>query len=163
MRIRKIAVALMLMGVAPIAFGVVSTAAILKRLVVVIDKLEEAGQQVLFAQIDNITKGHKDTQTYTLQQGASYKIIVIGDQDRVADIDLQVLDENGSVVGKDDDSSNVAVVDVSPIRTASFKFQVWAASMNANDAFYSIVVSRNDGSGGSKKGGKGSAAEEEEE
>lgn len=131
-----------IMGFTTPAFSIVSTMEVIKRLIILVDKLESDNQQILFVQIDNISKRQKSTQTYELSKGSDYKIIVVGDNDRVQDIDLIVLDENDNKVGEDSDSSNVAVVNISPKWTGKFKITTWAASMQANDAFYAIIIAR---------------------
>ena len=144
---KKIALALfMLMVCSTSAFGIVSTAEVFKRLLLTAGNLESMGSQILFAQVDNISKGSVDTQTYTLKTGSSYSIVVIGDDERVQDIDLTVLDENSNVIGKDNDSENVAIVQVSPRWTGLFKIRVSAYKMKSfySDAFYSIIIARND-------------------
>lgn len=105
---RTLLVLLALMVCSTSAFGPVSTAEIFKRIVITVGKLESMESQILFAQLDNIKRNSVNTQTYTLQSGSSYTIVAIGDEERVQDIDLKVLDENNNVFGKDDDSENIA-------------------------------------------------------
>ena len=141
---RTLLVLLALMVCSTSAFGLVSTAEIFKRIVITVGKLESMGCQILFAQLDNIKRNYVDTQTYALQSGSSYSIVAIGDEERVQDIDLKVLDENNNVVGKDDDSENIAMVQVSPRRSGKFKIIVSGYEMNRSDAFYGIIIARND-------------------
>src|SRR5690349_3980125 len=99
----------------------VSATNVLKRATAIVEKLEEQKAQVLFLQVDNIEKEKISTQTYTLESGSTYAIVAIGDADRIQDIDLVVVDENGDVAGKDTDDANVAIVKVNSKKTQSYK------------------------------------------
>lgn len=124
------------------AFAIVSTSAIMKRVTGVVSALEDKDEQVIFVQMDSIEKDQKSTQTYTLEGDSTYKVVVVGDEKRVTDIDLRVLDENDNEIGEDSDEQNIAMVRVTPKWSGKFKIQVWAAEMQASDAFYGIVIAR---------------------
>ena len=139
-RIVSILIAIMLFS-SP-AFGLVSTKEIFKRIIFTADKLENMGSQILFSQLDNIDRDSVDTQTYPLKSGNSYIIIALGDDERVQDIDLEVLDENNNVVGRDADGENIAIVEVRPKWSGIFKIRVSGYEMSSSDAFYGIIIAR---------------------
>lgn len=108
------------------------------------ETLEEKGAQVLTIQIDNIKKDQISLKNYTLEAGEEYAIIAIGDQERIQDIDLAVLDKGNNLVGKDSDDSNVAIVKVTPSRTQSYSIGVKGYKMSRIDGFYAIIICRFD-------------------
>ena len=126
------------------AFAIVPMTAIMNRVTGIVSALEDKDEQIIFVQMDSIEKDQKSTQTYTLQEDSTYKIVVVGDEKRVTDIDLRVLDENDNEIGEDSDEQNIAMVRITPKWTGKFKIQVWAAEMQAKDAFYGIVIARED-------------------
>ncbi|MCA1964401.1 MAG: hypothetical protein LDL31_10690 [Prosthecobacter sp.] len=149
MKLRRpiLSASLVLLTVFSLAFpasAIVGTQEILKRLLAAIMTVEKLNYQVLLTQTDSVRHDTPSTMTYTLTAGSFYKVIALGDNDRVADIDLKVYDENDNLVGSDDDDTNVAEVNVSPKWTGKFKFVVDAYKMNSgyNDAFYGLVVAR---------------------
>ena len=120
----------------------VSTGNVLKR-VIVLTGLEEAlDHQVLAIQVDNISRGKTDTHTYRLQKGVAYSIKVVGDHERIQDIDVKVKDSNGRLVGIDRDASNVGIINFTSQKSGLFKIEVSAYRMSHRDGFYGIVVSR---------------------
>ena len=143
---RMILILFALMVSSTSSFGLVSTVEIFKRILYTIDQLESFENQILFTQMNNIRKNSISTQIYTLSSGSSYTIFAFGDDERVMDIDLTVLDENNNVIGKDTDDTNIAIVDVRPKWSGDFKIQVSAYRMKStyNDAFYGIIIARND-------------------
>jgi len=84
----------------------------MKAAAVCVAKEEAQGNQVLFVQIDVVRKGFTSSQTLTLGAGSKYRIYAIGDGNRIVDIDLSVDDADGNEVGKDNDFTNVAIVEV---------------------------------------------------
>ena len=124
--------------------AVVSTSDIIARMFQMTTQIEESNNQVLFTQVDYIRHDEWRTQTLTLDEGVTYAIIVFGDNERVADIDCQVLDENENVIGTDADDTNTAVVTVTPKWTGQFTIVVDAYEMtgDSEDAFYGIIVAR---------------------
>lgn len=121
---------------------IVSTQTVLLRVAEAIKTIEDLNKQVLFVQVDNISKGVTSSQTYQLSGGEEYVIAAIGDEDRITDIDLEVYDSNGYLVGKDTKTSNVAVVIVQASSTQTYKFKIKGYAMSQNDGFYGIIVSR---------------------
>jgi hypothetical protein len=117
---------------------------VMKRATSVIEKLESQKAQVLFVQIDNIEKEKISTQTYTLEAGSTYAVVAIGDEERIQDIDLVVVDEDGEIDGKDTDDANVAIVKVKSKKTQAYKIGVKGYKMAKNDGFYAIVICRLD-------------------
>ena len=142
MKSAKFATAIAALLIGSSAFAIVSTSAIMKRVNGVVSALEDKDEQVIFVQMDSIEKDQKSTQTYTLEGDSTF--VVVGDEKRVTDIDLRVLDENDNEIGEDSDEQNIAMVRVTPKWSGKFKIQVWAAEMQASDAFYGIVIARED-------------------
>lgn len=126
------------------AQALVSTESIIKRTLALVGVVEDRDYQVLLCQVDNVRSDQRSSQTYTLEAGETYKILAIGDAARVSDIDLEVLDENGNSIGKDDDEQNIAEVTITPKWSGRFKFVVDPYRMigGASDAFFSLVVAR---------------------
>jgi hypothetical protein len=63
-----------------------------------------------------------DTHSFTFRRGARVTITVRGDGD--TDVDLFVYDENGRLVAKDDDLTDVCVVAFTPEETGRFRVEV---------------------------------------
>jgi len=128
--------------------AVVSTRPIIKRLFAMVSKLEEEEEaQVLSVQVDTMVKGQPSAHTHALSAGSTYKIIAVGDQERVNVIQLRILDEDDNEVAKNeenpnDEANNVAFVDFEPDQSGKYKLQVVGKSMRTKDAFYGIIVSR---------------------
>jgi hypothetical protein len=74
--------------------------------------------------------------------GETYAVKAIGDEERIQDIDLEVIEINGKRMGKDDDSSNTAIVNFKAPRNGLYKIKVSANEMSNLDGFYGIVVAR---------------------
>jgi hypothetical protein len=124
----------------------VSTQDVLKRTLAIVALEESRDNQVLFIQVDVISRDVIKSQTYTLPGGSRYRVYAIGDGGRIADLDLEVRDSDNDLVKKDDDDSNVAIVEFRVARTEKFTFKVDAAKMKpgAKDGFYGLVVVRLD-------------------
>ncbi len=120
----------------------VSTQNVLKRVSAVVEKLEGQGAQILFIQVDAIKQEQLSTQTYALQGGSTYAVVAVGDEDRIQDIDLAVVDEEGDLAGKDTDDSNLAVVKFKSTASQTYKFGVKGYKMSKKDGFFAIVVAR---------------------
>ena len=109
--------------------------------------LEEArGNQVLLVQIDVATKGFTRSQTLTLQAGSKYRIYAIGDGNRIVDIDLSVDDADGKEVGKDNDFTNVAIVEVRVAKTQQYtlKAHPFRLKDGIKDGFFAFIIVRID-------------------
>lgn len=122
----------------------VSAVNVLKRAAAAIEKVEADGAQVLFVQIDNLKKGQTSTQTYTLAPGHKYAAIAIGDDERIQDLDLIVLDDDDDEAGRDSDDKNVAVVQLKPRASTTYKFAVKGYKMNRDDGFFALILCRLD-------------------
>ena len=116
----------------------------------IVDLVEQQGKQILFVQIDNVSRSSSKSQTYTVNTGREYTIVAVGDNARIKDLDLKVYEISSSgyeyLLAKDEDEKNVAVVRVTPSRTGRLKIVVSPYAMvnnTVNDGFYSIVVARN--------------------
>lgn len=123
-----------------VANAQVSCINVLRRTVEQIDNAEEKGWQVLHMNMSTIDRGSTSSYATELKAGVRYAVIAVGDGDRVQDLDLYVLDEDGDQVGKDDDSSNLAIVYVRPRYTGKFRCVVKGYSMSRADAFFSIII-----------------------
>lgn len=144
MKIKALFTALFLSAGVFASQAVVSTNSIIERMYQMTSQIESAGHQVIFTQVDNIGHDQLKSQTYTLEEGSTYSILVFGDNGRVADIDCQVRDENGNVIGTDADDTNTAVVTLTPRWTGAFTIVADAYEMvgDAKDAFFGIIIAR---------------------
>ena len=70
-----------------------------------------------------LREGRNTTLSTTLYGGVTYKIIAAGCDD-AADVDVRVYDEDWNLVDEDNDSSQVAVADVTPRWTGTFYIKV---------------------------------------
>jgi hypothetical protein len=122
----------------------VSMQNVMKRASAVVEKLESQKAQILFMQIDTLEKGDISTQSYNLEAGQEYAIVAIGDEERIQDIDLVVVDDNAKVIGKDDDEENIALVKVKPKKSGTFNLGVKGFKMARNDGFYAVIICRID-------------------
>lgn len=140
----RLLIALLFLMLPALAPAIVSTADVLKRLVSLAALLEGKDYQLLMAQVDFVTRNGSSSMTYELAKGETYRIVAIGDDERVFDIDLRALDENDRLVGNDDDETNIAEVSITPKWTGKFRFEVSAHRMakSINDAFYALVIAR---------------------
>lgn len=100
----------------------------------------------MFIQVDHISRGMTASQTYTLNGGSRYSMLALGDEGRITDIDLEVYDESGNLVGRDNDTMNIAKVTISAPDTGRYKFKVKAYSFKSgfSDGFYALVLYRID-------------------
>ena len=69
----------------------------------------------------------------TLLEGYTYKIVAAGCADAY-DVDIRVFDQNGNLIDGDDDTSNVAVADVTPRWTGTFNIVVTLYDSKYNGA-----------------------------
>jgi len=69
----------------------------------------------------------------TLWEGYSYKVVAAGCDDAY-DVDIDVYDQNGNLIDGDNDSSNVAVADVTPQWTGTFYIVVTLYDSKYNGA-----------------------------
>lgn len=120
----------------------ISTLNVLKRTGVIVATIEEKQQQIEFMMVDSVSKGSSAGTTYSFTAGNTYGIVAIGDDDRISDIDLEIFDDSGKLVAKDNDDKNVAVASFTPTRTQVHKIRVSPYQMSTQDGFYSIVIFR---------------------
>ncbi|MCX6212829.1 hypothetical protein [Spirosoma sp.] len=100
--------------------------------------------QVLFVMIDYVTRDGSATQSLHLSSDNRYRVIAIGDDNRIRDIDLYVLNEYGSEVAKDPDDKNIAACTFRPASSGIYKFKVKPYKMleEVKDGFFGLIVSR---------------------
>jgi hypothetical protein len=115
-----------------------------KRTFSVIGHEEDKGNQVLFMQINSVAKETANNQSYQLQAGSVYKIYAVGDDNRILDIDLEVLDEDGKRLGMDNDDQNVAIVRFENPKSQKITLRAWPGKLanGVNDGFFGLVVVR---------------------
>lgn len=120
-----------------------SSSDVVTRAVAMIALAEENGGQISTVMINTISDNAYSTHTLTLEKNVRYTIIGIGDGGRMQDLDLYVYDGNDNEVGRDSDSTNVAVVEIEPRWTGKFSLKVDGYAMSHRTAFYAIIVVRN--------------------
>lgn len=121
----------------------VSMKPIMAKAVDLIELIEESyDQEIVRIEFDIVTD---KKETYrTLYDGIEYTIVAFAD-DRVADLDVRVYEMDGNewtLVKKDSDSSDVAVVSLTPDVTSTYKIVVSAYAFNSgySAAHYGIIV-----------------------
>jgi len=129
-----------------VASAQVSALEVMKAAAVCVALEEARGNQVLLVQIDVATKGFTRSQTLTLQAGSKYRIYAIGDGNRIVDIDLSVDDADGNEVGKDNDFTNVAIVEVRVAKTQQYtlKAHPYKLKDGIKDGFFAFIIVRID-------------------
>jgi hypothetical protein len=92
---------------------------------------DECNYEIVRIEFDILTaQKTSTTSTRTLSRGYEYFICAYGD-DRFKDIDLNVYIKRGNqwvLVDKDEDTSSVAVVTVTPTERSEYKFEISAYS-----------------------------------
>lgn len=81
----------------------------------------------------------KEVSRTTLYEGNTYALIA-GGCDEARDVDLEVYDENWNLVGKDSDSSDLALVKVTPRWTGTFYTVVRMYDSTPGGAHYVLVT-----------------------
>jgi len=125
-----------------VGLGVVSVDGIMGRLMETIAFTENNDWQIVFLQVDNLVQNQVTRQTYTLQADSGYVLVALGDGNRITDIDLQVYDDSGKLLGEDKDDSNAAIVEVETKQQTKVTLSVSAWSMEANDGFFALLIAR---------------------
>ncbi|HPE69980.1 MAG TPA: hypothetical protein PLF96_11705 [Thermotogota bacterium] len=125
-----------------VGLGVVSVDGIMGRLMETIAFTENNDWQIVFLQVDNLVQNQVSRQTYTLQADSGYVLVALGDGNRITDIDLQVYDDSGKLLGEDKDDSNAAIVEVETKQQTKVTLSVSAWSMEANDGFFALLIAR---------------------
>lgn len=99
-------------------------------------KLSQRGYELRdFFSSGLLRRGQSAVIATTLSAGNDYTLVAAGCEDAY-DVDLSVYDENGNRVGSDGDSSDVAVVSVSPRWTGTYYLKVTMYNSTANGAHY---------------------------
>lgn len=102
----------------------------------------EYGQEIVRMEFDII---HSSKQTFrTLTDQYTYGICAFGDF-RIKDIDIKVykwVNNQWSLIEKDEDTSNVAIVTITPTSTAEYKITITAYSFNEgySSGHYGLIV-----------------------
>ncbi len=122
----------------------VSTMNVLKRTAAAVALEEQRDEQVLFIQVDHVSRNNQRKQTYPLDGNARYRIYAIGDDDRITDIDLSVLNDRNLLVKRDNDAENIAIVDFAVQQAGNYTFQVnpYRMRSGARDGFFSLILVR---------------------
>lgn len=96
--------------------------------------LGETGWTVRDGAIDILQPGGSKIYPVTLYYGQTYKIVAAGDED-AGDVDIGIYyGPEGKFLAKDDDTSNVAVVNVTPGYTDQFYIKVVMARTKTGGA-----------------------------
>lgn len=121
----------------------VSMKPIMAKAVDLIELIEDSyDQEIVRIEFDIVTD---KKETYrTLYDGIEYTIVAFAD-DRVSDLDVRVYEMDGNewtLVKKDSDSSDVAIVSLTPDVTSTYKIVVSAYSFNSgySAAHYGIII-----------------------
>lgn len=91
-----------------------------------------------------VANGSSIAVTRVLQAGKTYVFLGGGDDD-VADLDIEVRNEAGRVVAKDDDDDNTPIVLYSPEGTAKFSIQLSLYKSRTSSSFVSLAIMRKGG------------------
>jgi len=109
----------------------------------IVCQLETEELEVVHIESDILMNSPKEIYR-TLDKNYSYRIAALS-SDRIEDVDLEVyrkVDGSWKSIGKDDDFTNVAVVDVKPTTTIEYKFVVTAfkfASESKKSGHYALI------------------------
>ncbi|GGR33609.1 hypothetical protein [Deinococcus ruber] len=92
--------------------------------------------------MDVVHEDHYITVTYTLVAGRTYKIVGACDND-CDNLDLELRDDNGNLIDRDDADDDIPIVDVTPKRTGDFKLKViMSGCASQNGCEYGVDVYR---------------------
>jgi hypothetical protein len=80
---------------------------------------ENRGYRLLHSDVDNLSQGQAVFYHFTLYRDVHYVILACGDN-RAADIDIYLYDENNNLIDRDNSTDNSPVVDVTPRWTGRF-------------------------------------------
>jgi hypothetical protein len=78
-------------------------------------------------------------QGFRLTKGQGYAFVAVGD-DNANDVDLQLVDSNGSVVAQDNDTDESAVVTFSPRQNSRYYARVVMYGCQAEECDYAVGV-----------------------
>jgi hypothetical protein len=82
-----------------------------------------------------LRRGESTIITTTLSAGNEYYLVAGGCEDAY-DVDIAVFDENGNLVGKDDDTDSLAVAKVTPLWSGTFRVRITMYNSTANGAHW---------------------------
>lgn len=121
----------------------VSMRPIMSKAVDLIELIEDNYDQEIVRMEFDIVTDNKET-FRTLYEGIEYTVVAFAD-DRVSDLDVRVYawdSGDWALVKKDSDSSDVAVVSLTPDETARYRIVVSAYSFNSgySAAHYGIII-----------------------
>jgi len=92
--------------------------------------------------VDLLSEGRAATYTLTLAAGRTYRIVGVCDQD-CDDLDLELRDENGNLISRDQSDDDIPFVDVTPKWTGSFKLKITMERCAGNsECVYGMTVLR---------------------
>ena len=89
--------------------------------------------------IDDLNGNADESFTLTLEEGVTYLIASVCDQD-CSDVDIEIYDENDNLIEVDEESDDVPVVTVSPAWTGEFTINVHMYECSTDPCFYGIGV-----------------------
>ncbi len=90
-----------------------------------------------------LTPGETYMTLTTLYEGTSYVFIASGDE-YAYDVDLRIYDENGKLVARDDDYSDVAVVKVTPRWSGQFYMKITMTDCPPEGAHWVLVIGQSE-------------------
>lgn len=88
--------------------------------------------------IEELSEGESESFFYKLHPGFDYQFVGVCDED-CFDVDIALYDENGFLLGDDDDETDVAVVDYSPYRTTWVELQLDMYGCDASTCIYGVI------------------------
>jgi hypothetical protein len=86
-----------------------------------------------------LNAGQERTVTLNLDRGTSYMIVAQCDSD-CSDVDMWLYDENGNLIDEDVLVDDTPIVNVTPVRNASFSLRTRMISCSAEPCYYGIGV-----------------------
>lgn len=121
---------------------VISMGPVLKRTLEVINIMEKHNIQPISVSVDYIQQSKYRDITMTLDGMIEYHIVAVGDDTRVADLDLIIYDENNNLIQKDQSNENLALVSFTPKWTGKFTIRSSAYLMKSGytDGLFGMIV-----------------------
>ena len=101
-------------------------------------------RQIVHREFYPIVNSAQTTCAFRLERGVTYSVIVVGDGDRILDINGSVYDAQGALVGADADSANLSIVEVTPPVTQQYTVCASGGrfAAEANEAHFAILIVR---------------------
>jgi hypothetical protein len=132
-------------GVFPVRFAAASQESARSNAYLLFTALQAAGWEVRTLYNGALLRrGESILFKTTLVEGYTYQIAAAGCRDAY-DVDLRVFDENGNLIERDADSSNVAVVTVTPRWTGKFQIIVTLYNSKYNGAHVFVEYAYSNG------------------